>query len=202
VKRAAVVTATLAVTLAGTPAEAQTSEPVRAVFRIFNGTDEVTADTRVRVRVSGRGEEDVGVVLNGPALSADLAPGIYDAQAILHRAGRVLSVRWAERLVIVRYPDEGAEHLEVINFAPNFGALQLRLPEGTRPDPPLVRVEPAGEAAEVRARVHPGQGYLLVVAPAGTYTIGVALPAGPVTLPAVEIPGDRTRLHLVGAARP
>lgn len=214
-KCAALVTAVLAAWPAGGPSGAQTSEPVRAAFRVFDGVEEVTADTRVRVRVSGSGDEEGGVVLNGPALSTDLPPGIYDAQAIRHRSGRVLSVRWAERLVIVRYPDEGPEHLEVINFEPNFGALQLRLPQGVKADPSMATIRgadedgdedtdeaAAGTAGNGRSRVHAGGGYLLVVAPAGTYSISLALPAGPVTLPAVEIPGDRTRMHLVGAGRP
>jgi hypothetical protein len=174
------------------------AEPVRTVFRIFSGTDEVTAATRVRVRVSGTTEEEGGIVLNGPALAAELAPGIYDAQAIHHRRGRVLNVRWAERLVIVRYPDEGEEHLEVINFLPNFGALQLRLPPRTRADPAMVTIED-GAGAD-RARVYPGSDYLLVVAPAGTYTFTVSLPTGPATLPPVEIPADRTRMRVLGGA--
>jgi hypothetical protein len=137
-------------------------------------------------------------VLDGPSLKAELAPGIYDAQAIHHRKGRVLNVRWAERLVIVRYPDEGQEHLEVINFVPNFGALQLRLPPETRVDPAMVTVKNGGTDDGNRLRIHPGSDYLLVVAPAGTYTFDVSLPAGPTTLSSVEIPGDRTRLRVIG----
>jgi hypothetical protein len=192
--------ATAAAALSCAAAARQAPEPVRTVFRIFSGTDEVTAATRVRVRVSGTTEEEGGIVLNGPALAAELAPGIYDAQAIHHRRGRVLNVRWAERLVIVRYPDEGEEHLEVINFLPNFGALQLRLPPRTRADPAIVTIQGQDGAGADRARVYPGSDYLLVVAPAGTYTVTLSLPTGPATLPPVEIPADRTRMRVLGGA--
>jgi len=192
--------ATAAAALSCAAAARQAPEPVRTVFRIFSGTDEVTAATRVRVRVSGTTEEEGGIVLNGPALAAELAPGIYDAQAIHHRRGRVLNVRWAERLVIVRYPDEGEEHLEVINFLPNFGALQLRLPPRTRADPAIVTILGQDGAGADRARVYPGSDYLLVVAPAGTYTVTLSLPTGPATLPPVEIPADRTRMRVLGGA--
>jgi hypothetical protein len=168
------------------------------VFRVFDGTQDVSAETRITVRASGSTEE--GTILNGPQLSLDLPPGIYDAQAIRHRAGRVLSVRWAERLVIVSYPDEGDEHLEVINLTSGFGALQLRLPPDVRPDPGAVKVE--GGTPGAPARVFAAPGYLLVVAPAGTYTISVALPAGPETLADVEIPADRTRMRTIGEAGP
>lgn len=199
-KRALLRTTALVLSIGAVPSTAGTAEPVLAAFRVFNGTDEVSAETRVRIRVSGSEDEEGGLVLNGPALTAELAPGIYDAQAIHHRKGRVVSVRWAERLVIVRYPDEGSEHLEVINFVPGFGALQLRLPPGAKVDPSILTVRPVEDGDAARVRVHAGDDYLLVVAPAGTYALTLALPTGPATLPMVEIPGDRTRMRLVGDA--
>jgi hypothetical protein len=153
------------------------------------------------VRKSGATDEESGTVLNGPWLKAELEPGIYDAQAIHHRSGRVVNVRWAERLVVVRYPDEGEEHLEVINFVPNYGALQIRLPAGTRADPAIVSVRPAGGVDPARIKAHAGNDYLLVVAPAGTYTFTVTLPAGTTTLSGIEVPGDRTRLRVIDTDR-
>ena len=177
---------------AGDPADM--AEPVRAVFRVFEGTEEVTAETRLGVRVSGSAEDTV--VLKAPPLAIDLAPGIYDAQAIRHRGGRVLGVRWAERLVIVRYPDERQEHLQVINMKPGFGALQLLIPPEVRPDPAMVTIE--GTGTRPAARIVGSKGYLLIVAPAGTYDITVSLPAGKESLAAVEIPADRTRMRPIG----
>jgi hypothetical protein len=172
--------------------------PVSAAFRVFDGTTDVSAETRLQVRKSGTTDDGSGTILNGPWLKVELAPGIYDAQAMHQRNGRVVNVRWAERLVIVRYPDEGEEHLEVINFVPNYGALQIRLPANTKPDPAMVAVQPAG-GVETRVKVHAGTDYLLVIAPAGTYTFTVTLPAGATTLSGIEVPGDRTRLRVIDA---
>ena len=173
--------------------------PVPAAFRIFDGTTEVGAETRLQIRKSGTADEGTGPILDGPWLKAELAPGIYDVQALHQRSGRVVNVRWAERLVIVRYPDEGDEHLEVINFVPNYGALQIRLPPNTKPDPAMVAVQPAGGVDAARVKVHVGTDYLLVIAPAGTYTVTVTLPAGATTLSGIEVPGDRTRLRVIDA---
>jgi hypothetical protein len=172
---------------------------VAAAFRIFDGTTEVSAEARLQIRKSGTTDEGSGTTLNGPWLKAELAPGIYDVQAFHQRNGRVVNVRWAERLVIVRYPDEGEEHLEVINFVPNYGALQIRLPANTKPDPASVAVQPASGDDATRVKVHVGIDYLLVIAPAGTYTVTVTLPAGATTLSGIEVPGDRTRLRVIDA---
>jgi hypothetical protein len=184
-----------------TVASGLAERPVPAAFRVFDGISEVSAEIRLRVRKSGTTDEESGTVLNGPWLKAELEPGIYDAQAIHHRSGRVVNVRWAERLVVVRYPDEGEEHLEVINFVPNYGALQIRLPAGTRADPAIVSVRPAGGVDPARIKAHAGNDYLLVVAPAGTYTFTVTLPAGTTTLSGIEVPGDRTRLRVIDTDR-
>ncbi len=52
--------------------------------------------------------------------------GFYDAQAIREKRGEVAGLRWAEQLLVQRYPDEYGRHLEVINFKPGYGALQIR----------------------------------------------------------------------------
>lgn len=174
------------------------SAPVKAVFRVFAGTQEITAETRLGVRASGS-ETDIAL-LTSPPLAVDLEPGIYDVQAIHHRGGDVIGVRWAERLVIVRYPDEHDEHLQVINLKPGYGALQLVIPLNVRPDPSAVAVK-SGGGADPDVRVVGGRGYLLVVAPAGTYDITVSRPTGPDVIEGVEIPADRTRMRPVGGDR-
>ncbi len=105
---------------------------------MFDGAVEVSAETRLRVRPTGSTE--TGRVVEGGPLAADLPAGIYDVQAVRQQAGQVVSVRWAEKLVVMAYPDEGGRHLEVINFANEHGALQLRWPEGQAPDPAGVAV--------------------------------------------------------------
>ena len=65
--------------------------------------------------------------------------GIYDAQAVHEQDRRVVSIRWAERLVVMPYPDEAGHHLEVINFTPGYGALQMRDGAGRKPAAELAR---------------------------------------------------------------
>jgi hypothetical protein len=164
--------------------------------RIFSGTEEVTAETRISVHRGGeRGAPVAQIIARHGRLSVNLAPGIYDLQALRERHGRVLNIRWAERLVVMEYPDESGRHLEVINFTNGYGALQVRQ-RGTAgaPDaaiyPTTDHHTPAGARAE-------GPDYLLFVVPAGTYDVQMRT-AGRVTWHrAIEVPLDRTRLWFV-----
>ena len=128
------------------------AETIRTEFRVFDGATDVSTETRLRVRPSGSTE--TGRILEGGPLTADLPAGIYDVQAVRQQAGQVVSVRWAEKLVVMAYPDEGGRHLEVINFANEHGALQLRWPEGQAPDPAgvAVTVTKDGESRPTPAR--------------------------------------------------
>ena len=130
----------------------------------------------------------------------DLTPGIYDVQAVREDAGQVVSVRWAERLVIMPYPDEGGRHLEVINFTNGYGAIQLRWAEGQAPDPAgtAVTVSRTGERDPIPSPALRGLGYLLLVLPTGTYDVSVTEDGhAPVTLTAIDLPADRTRVKVI-----
>lgn len=172
--------------------------PIRTEFRIFDGTVEVTAETRLRVRPSGSTE--TGRIVEGPHLTLELPPGIYDVQAVRQQRGQVVSVRWAERLVIMAYPDEAGRHLEVINFANEYGALQLRWPEGQAPDPAgvAVTVLESGQTRPHTTRTTFGAGYVLLVLPADTYDIRLTR-AGrdTIVLNSIEVPADRTRMKVI-----
>ena len=186
-----------AATAAGQPQPAR-GETIRTEFRVFNGTAEVSGETRLRVRPSGSSE--TGRVIESGRLAIDLPPGIYDVQAVRQQAGQVTNVRWAERLVIMAYPDEGGRHLEVINFANDHGALQLRWPEGRAPDPAgvAVTVTRTGESRALPSRTLHGLGYLLLVLPAGTYDVRVTQPGRePNVLARVEVPADSTRMKVI-----
>ena len=177
------------------PARPQT---IRTEFRVFDGANEVSAETRLRVRPSGSTE--TGQLIEGSPFAIDLPAGIYDVQAVRQRAGEVISVRWAEKLVVMAYPDEGGRHLEVINFASGHGALQLRWPEGQRPVPTGVAVSATLDGANrpAAARTLHGHGYVLLVLPSGTYEIRVTRPgADTVVMPGVEVPADRTRMKVI-----
>jgi hypothetical protein len=125
-----------------------------------------------------------------------VAEGIYDAQAIRESGGEVVSIRWANRLVVMKYPDEGGRHLEVVNFKNGFGALQVRAPDGSQPD---VALFPPGSRGKEVAPPVIGQAYALFVVPAGKYDLFVkgeraSWHAG------IDVPLDRTRLWLVPPA--
>lgn len=173
-------------------------QTIRTEFRIFDGSTEVTAETRLRIRPTGSTE--TGQVVESGPLATDLPAGIYDVQAVRQKAGQVVSVRWAERLVVMAYPDEGGRHLEVINFAQEHGALQLRWIEGQAPDPAgvVVTATKDGDSRPTPARAVHGAGYALLILPAGTYDIRVARNGkAEVVLPNLEVPADRTRMKII-----
>lgn len=163
--------------------------------RTFDGTNEVTAQTRITVHRGGERGDPVGQT-DGRAggLELSVAPGIYDVQAIRERDGRVLNIRWAERLVVMPYPDEDGRHLEVINFTTGFGALQVRERGTTSPEAAIYapgdRVNPAAGPAE-------GSDYVLFVVPAGKYDVQTRTRGRMAWHRDIEVPLDRTRLWFI-----
>ena len=195
--------APLIVFLAAVPHAQEPKVPtqVRAEFRIFSGTEEITASTRLRIMPTGARERPMALP-EGPRLVADLAAGIYDVQALRHRQGAIVGIRWAERLVVMYYPDEGGRHLEVINFEPGYGALQLRTANGQL-DAYEVAIFPARERSKPAAAPVAGEDYQLFVVPAGRYDVRVR-PAGSGSTDEgtrwfldIEVPSDRTRIKVV-----
>jgi hypothetical protein len=183
---------------AGSGRSSSKGPPIRVEFRVFDGAAEITSQARVRVRKSGTAE--TGTVVDGGDLSVNLAPGIYDAEAVREQTGDTVDIRWADHLVVMAYPDEGGRHLEVINFAKDFGALQLRLPEGQAPDPAgtAVAIFKAGDGHAMPSRVLRGLGYMLLVVPADMYDVRVIRPGRPpVTLTGVEVPAGGTRMKII-----
>jgi hypothetical protein len=176
--------------------------PVRAEFRVFAGTQEVTASTRLRVMHGGKRHH--AAATGGPELVAHLVPGIYDVQAFLLREEAVVRIKWAERLVVMYYPDEDGRHLEVINFEVGFGALQVRTAPGTI-QAYEVMVFPAAQRSTPVAPAGTGKDYMLFVLPAGRYDLRVR-PAGASDdsddtrwLLDIEVPADRTRMKFIGS---
>jgi hypothetical protein len=171
------------------------ADPARQLtleLRIFNGAEEVTAQTRATVHRAGdRGEPLLRNTPSDGRVEFRLPAGIYDVQAIHERDGRVLNIRWANRLVVMPYPDEPGHHLEVINFKNGFGALQIREPAGGRPD---VALYEQGKRDKPAAAPFAESSYLLFVVRAGSYDL-LARAAGKSTWHAgVDVPLDRTRL--------
>ena len=179
------------------PPMPQDAGVVRLQLRVFDGGDDVTKETRVRVYPAGQRTQPIRMILGGDqAYEAEVPVGLYDVQAIRERSGEVAGVRWVERLLVQRYPDEGGRHLQVVNLKGGFGALQIR-PEGTATGPAgwsAVATPPNTPASEV-AKARPFGPDLLLVLPAGTYDVKVMVPnAAPAWIQAIEIPDARTRL--------
>lgn len=171
------------------------AQPLVLEIRTFDGFQDVTRETRITVHRAGDRGQPIGLVPGGtePALF-HVPPGIYDAQAIQERQGRVVNIRWAERLVVMPYRDEGGHHLQVINLRDDFGALQVRRAAGeVRPTDFTLfraddRLEPLAPAAASGSR------YVLFVVPAGTYDLRVTRTTGEDWHTGLEVPRSRTRL--------
>jgi hypothetical protein len=161
--------------------------------RVFDQGREVTADTRVTVHVAGDRGKPVAHAAGRPGGVLMRVPrGIYDAQAIEHRHGRVINIRWAERLVVMPYGDEGGHHLQVINFATGYGALQIRSASPVHARDSFLLLGPAG--LEEYTPVTPGKhGYVLFVVPAGEYDMRVTRDERVTWHHGIDIPLDRTR---------
>jgi hypothetical protein len=154
-------------------------------LRVFDGPEEVTRQVRA-TRMPGDAPIEVA-----------LPEGIYDAQVFHEVEGKVLNIRWANRLVVMRYPDEGGRHLEVVNFRNGYGALQVRTATGA---PVQVAAYAAGRRDRPAAEVRTGPGYWLFVLPAGSYDVQVR-DSGKVTWHSgIEVPLDRTRFWVVPEA--
>jgi hypothetical protein len=193
----------LAVSLHAQQPDPSSQPPVTTEFRVFDGWHEVTAQARLRVMPSGERDKAVTVEPRRKLVAA-LAPGIYDAQAFHTRQGSVIGIKWAERLVVMHYPDEGGRHLEVINVKSGFGALQLRAAK--RPISAYeVAVFASGERERPAGRQVAAEDYLLFVLRAGRYDIrvqhaGTTNPEDIRWFLDVEVPADRTRLKKIDVA--
>lgn len=173
-----------------------TPAPIMLQLRVFHAAEEVTSETRITIHKAG----EHNVTLNeamGPDAPREftVAPGIYDAQAIRERDGRVVNIRWAERLVVMPYPDEDGRHLEVVNFANGYGALQVRVPGGA--PVPEMALYASGDRSQPAGMAVTGDRYALFVVPAGRYDIEINTGSKPVRHTGIDVPLDRTRLWLV-----
>ncbi len=175
----------------------QPSPRITCEFRVFDGGDEVSRETRVLVYPSGRRENGVPIDASG---RVPLEAGLYDVQAIRERNGQVTGIRWVEHLLIQRYPDEEGHHLEIINFNARYGALELKPGNSVEYD---VAAFAAGDRTRAVATALPGVGYVLLVLPAGLYDLRIKArdaSAPEKWLPEIDVPAGRTRLRTIPAA--
>lgn len=174
----------------------QPQELLTLEVRVFDKAKEVTEQTRVTVHRAGdRGTPAGQREGAGMPPIMKVPPGIYDAQAVQERDGRVLNIRWAERLVVMPYPDEAGHHLQVINFATGYGALQVRPASPIAAGDAIVLVGP-GEEQHLAAATS-GRAYILFVVPAGQYTLQVRRGSRNPWQHGIDVPLDRTRFIVV-----
>jgi hypothetical protein len=164
--------------------------------RAFSGLEDVSDKSRIIVHAAGRREQAVGHIAAGSPRTVRVAPGIYDAQAVHEQGGRVVGIRWAERLVVMPYPDEAGHHLEVINFQTGFGALQVRNAKGAAPEAKVALFR-SGERSGATSSALAGGPYALFVVRAGIYDVQVTRGTRVVWHAGIDVPLDRTRLWIV-----
>lgn len=188
------VLALMIVLLAGHPAQ----EQLKLEIRTFRGAEDVSAATRVIVHRAGEREKPVGQILPGKRRTIEVMPGVYDAQAIHEKDGGVLNIRWAQRFLVMPYPDEDGHHLEVINFMNGFGALQIRWAGNATPGPDtdVALFTAVDHSQPVAVPTIPGP-YALFVVRAGKYDVLVRRRNVPTWHRGIDVPLDRTRLWIV-----
>lgn len=167
--------------------------PITLMVRVFNGADDVTAESRVNIFKAGDRQQAIAESRAKRVVETSVDQGMYDAQVIQERDGRVLNIRWAERLIVMPYPDEAGRHLEVINFQNGFGALEVR---GHAPAAPDVEIFVAGSHEQEAGKRMSGTGYALFVVRAGRYDLRVQHDGQTAWYPDIEVPADRTRLWI------
>lgn len=167
--------------VAPSPSPPQTAQALRLDIRVFDATAEVTADTIVSLFDAGSraNARRVPLAPNGER-QVELPAGQYDLRLVHQDDGRVLRVRWTSLRLLVAYPGEHGQHLEVLNMRPGFGTLQVRR-AATAAEvggvPWVATLRPAGGGEPVGAPIR-GDGYVLFVAPPGRYDIEIRTRAG------------------------
>jgi hypothetical protein len=169
---------------------------IRLQLRVYDGLADVTRETRVRLFPAGRRGTPIKLALGADrAYEADVPVGLYDVQAIRTRSDSIAGVRWVERMLVQKYPDEYGRHLQVVNLKDGFGALQIRPDSGASPAGWSAIATPPGAPAIEAGKARALGPDLLLVVPAGTYDVKVMLPSEqPAWITGIEIPDQRTRL--------
>lgn len=162
-------------------------------IRVFRGANDVTRDTVLAVFPAGSRTNGQRVPLSPSGeRRVSLRTGQYDVQLVQETGGAVNGIAWSTLRLIADYPNDGHAQLEVFNFDKTYGALQVRPKGGPGSgtgtwDARLVRKD----GSEV-ARGVAGQGYQVLVAPAGTYDMVIDRPGTPIRLHDVEVRANST----------
>lgn len=174
----------------------QSAPPLALDVRVFRGSTEVTRETKVTVFAAGSrtNGHDVPLTASGER-QLPLQAGQYDLQLVQHQDGKVGGIAWTTLRLLVGYPGENGRHLEVLNFDKSWGAVQLRDAGATGARAPAWTARLLRKDGAEVARSVAGSGYLLLVAPAGTYDIAIAKPGTPVRMHDVEVKANLTSVR-------
>jgi hypothetical protein len=164
--------------------------------RTFDGAAEVSDATRVVVHRAAQRNQPVGQISPGTRPAIKVQPGIYDAQAIREQAGGLADIRWAERLIVMPYPDENGYHLEVINFQTGYGALEVRDSTGRGLEAEVALYTSADRGKPVAQPITTSR-YALFVVKTGEYDLLVRRGELSAWHPRIDVPAGRTRLLIV-----
>ena len=169
---------------------AQATAPLQLDVRVFRGPVEVTRATTVTVYRAGTRTGGVAApVASSGERRATLPSGQYDVQLLQQQDGKVTGIAWTTLRLLVAYPGEGGRHLEVVNFNKAYGAVQVRH-AGAGWRTRLLRKD----GSEVTRGV-PGDGYQLLVAPAGSYDLAIDDPQQPGRRHDVEVKANLTTVR-------
>ena len=138
--------------------------------RVFDGVDEVTADTKITAYVTG------------------------------DRTSALVATFASESHSLELQPDQLAGHLEVLNLQAVFGTLLVRPPKGWLDNGRPWHVGAFLTEGEGRSGFEPieSEDQRLFILPAGHYDMRARQGAWELTREAVEVPAGRTRLiHLI-----
>jgi hypothetical protein len=180
------------------PAQPDEAGTVRLELRVFDAGEEVTDESRVKLYPRGQRTNDIPVTATpGQAITATVPVGFYDAQAIREKKGQVVDIRWAEQLLVQRYPDEYGRHLEMINFRPGYGGLQIRPARDAVAAAKgwAAVAHPAGDTTREAGKAVQAGEDLLFALPSGSYDVKVTMADKSTQwIRDMEVPADRTRL--------
>lgn len=187
------------------PAVVDSGPPLRLDLHVFDGTAAVTSEVKLHLYPRGQRTNEIPVASGSSGgLGANVPAGYYDAQAIRERRGQVIDLRWAEQLLVQRYPDEYGRHLEMINFKPGYGGLQIRpAPSDAAAAKGWAAVAYAAgsDATKEAGKAVPAGEDLLLALPGGRYDVKLTLgDKSTQWIRDIEVPSDRTRLKTWSAA--
>jgi hypothetical protein len=175
----------------------QSAAPLHLDVRVFRGSTEVTRETKVTVYAAGdrTNGRELPLLPSGER-QLPLGAGQYDLQLVQHQDGKVGGIAWTTLRLLVGYPGEKGRHLEVLNFDKSWGALQLLEYGDTPAGAPVWTARLLRKDGTEVARSVAGDGYQVLVAPAGVYDVAIAGARRPIQLRDVEVKANLTETRV------